>query len=1052
MKNRKKIDLPCRGGNLHRLCVLALFLMFGIGAFAQGITVTGVVRDNTDEPVLGATVIVKGTQNAAVTDFDGNFTLKDVPSDATLDVSYIGFKTASVPVRGQEHLDITIYEDSEALDEIVVVGYGVQKKSDVTGALTHVSAKDLTSRPVSNAFEALQGKAAGVDITTSERPGTLGNIYIRGTRSLSASSDPLYVVDGVPLQNGDMSNINPRDIENINILKDASATAIYGSRGANGVILITTKRGNTGRLSLNYSGSVTFETLVDKAPMMDADDYITWRRWAFYNAGQIDTPGNQPNYASDQIVFADVMGDRTTYNNIMNGWVNETTWDASRVKNTDWTGMVTRTGVSHEHYVSASGGTEKFNAYASLGYLSNQGTQRGQDYSRYNATVAVDLHATDWFELGASMSASYSVQQYGYSRTGQSTSTGPTDIYSAARNVFAYALPTDEDGNITTHPGNQSTTYTVYQQWDCSNDQRKTTRIMGSFYANVNFGKIWKPLEGLSYRFNFGPEFSYYRQGIFIPSDSAVRMGSSSYASWDHQDKTAWTIDNQLLYTRTIGDHHFDVTVLQSASKYHYEGASMSATNIPKDSYLWNNMSSIDVTDASYSASMGTSLTESQMSSYMARINYSWKDRYLITVSGRFDGSSVLAPGHKWSFFPSAALGWRIDQEEFMQNVNWIDQLKLRVGVGTTGNAAVDPYSTTGSINSYYVPFGGSQNQLAYTTNEPYYTSSDYFVSLANPDLGWERTTQWNFGVDFSVLRGRIGGTIDAYFSRTRDLLMDMTIPTLTGYSVTTANVGETKNWGIEFTLNFIPIQTKNFEWQSSLNFAYQKDQIVSLANGKQDMVDNAWFIGQSISVFYGYAADGLWQEKDAAEMAKFNANGHAFEVGMVKPVDQNGDYKIDSDDRVILGNENPRWTFGWNNTFTWKGIELSIQMIGRMGYMVNAGGEGQLGIYNQRQISYWTPQNTNADYQKPIYNTSGGDAYSNLLGYKKASYLKVRNISLGYNLPYKVCKKMFIEGLKVYFQVKNPGTIFGSVDFMDLDAGTTYYNRGYTIGLDVSF
>ncbi len=1051
MRSSKNLFLFGCAEQLRRLCFMVLLSVLAIGAYAQNKTVTGTVIDTTGESVIGASVLVQGTTNGTITDFDGKFTLTNVPADATITISFVGYKTVNVALNGRSSINVTLEDDSEALEEVVVVGYGVQKKSDVTGALTQVSAKELTTRPVSNAFEALQGKAAGVDITTSERPGTLGSIYIRGTRSLSASSSPLYVVDGVPLQNGDMSNLNPRDIESINILKDASSTAIYGSRGANGVILITTKRGSKGAVHLSYSGSVTLENIVDKAKMMNASEYITWRRWAFYNAGRIDNPGNVANYDDDQTVFADLMSDLPTYNNVMSGWVNGT-WDASRVQNTDWTGMVSRTGVSQEHSVSASGGTDKFNAYVSFGYLQNNGTQKGQDYNRYNATVTADLQATDWFKMGASINASYAVQQYGYSSTGQSTSSGPGDIYSAARSLFAYAMPYDDEGNITQHPGNQSTIYTVYNQWDSSNDQRKTTRIMGSFYGQLDFGKLWKPLEGLSYKINFGPEFSFYRQGIFIPSDSAARMGGTNYASWNHQDKAAWTLDNQLLYSKTLGIHHFDVTLLQSASKYHYEEASMSAQNIPSDGFLWNNMGSVDVTNSDYSAGMSTGLTESQMASYMARINYSLKDRYLLTVSGRYDGSSVLAPGHKWSFFPSAALGWRIDQEEFMQDISWLDQLKLRVGMGTTGNAAVSAYSTSGSINSYYVPFGGSSNQLSYTTNEPYYSSSSSFVKMANQDLGWERTTQWNFGLDFSVLNGRIGGTLDAYFSHTKDLLMDMTIPTLTGYSTTTANVGKTKNRGVELSLNLIPVQRKNFEWDSSINMAYQKDEIVELANGKQDMVDNAWFIGQSIAVYYGYKADGLWQESDQAEMDKFNANGASFEAGMVKPVDQNGDYVIDSDDRVVLGHQNPRWTLGWNNTFTYKDFELSIQMIGRMGYMVSTGGEGQLGIYNQRKISYWTPENTNADYQKPIYSTSGGDAYSGLLGFKNASFLKVRNISLGYNLSQKVCKHLGIEGVKIYVQAKNPGTIFSSVKFEDLDAGTYYFNRGYTFGLDVTF
>ena len=323
---------------------------------------------------------------------------------------------------------------------------------------------------------------------------------------------------------------------------------------------------------------------------------------------------------------------------------------------------------------------------------------------------------------------------------------------------------------------------------------------------------------------------------------------------------------------------------------------------------------------------------------------------------------------------------------------------------------------------------------------------------MANKNLGWEKTTQFNYGVDFSFLNGRIGGTVDVYHSRTKDLLMSMKLPSLTGYPSVMSNVGETKNFGVDITLNAVPVRYKDFEWNSTLNVAYQKDEIVELANGKQDMIDNSWFIGESINIYYGFAADGLWQESDAAEMAEFNKKGHKFEVGMVKPVDQNGDHVIDSDDRVILGSKNPRWTMGWSNTFSYKGIDLSIELYGRFGYMINTGGEGQLGMYNQREIDYWTPDNTGAEWQKPIYSTAGGDSYSSLLGFKDASFIKIRNISLGYNFDKKVCKSIGISSLKLYAQAKNLGNLYSSVDFIDLDLGTTYYNRGFTFGIQVGF
>ncbi|MDH6342400.1 TonB-linked SusC/RagA family outer membrane protein [Parabacteroides sp. PFB2-12] len=1046
--SQKKWRHSCLTDMFPKIFIVMLFLASATFAFAQGRSITGVVLDDLSEPVIGANVSVQGTTNGTITDMDGKFTLSGVADNALLNISYIGYITQTIPVAGKSNFNITLKEDLLTLDEVVVVGYGVQRKSDVTGALVRVDSEALNVKPVSNAFEALQGKAAGVDITSSERPGTLGSVRIRGNRSLTATNSPLYVVDGVPLNSGGIETINPRDIESIDILKDASSTAIYGSRGANGVILVTTRRGKSGSLQLNYSGSMTFEKLIDNSPAMSASDYITWRRWAYHNTDPVGNPrGDQPNYEKDQAYFS---GDPYALANVNKGWSGNS-WDGSKVSDTDWAGFVTQTGLTHEHTLSASGGTENMQAFFSFGYLNNEGTQKGQEYERYNAAMSVDIQAKPWFKAGGSLNASWSVQDYGFSRTGQSSNSGPVDIYNAAKAIPRYAVPYDDNGDIVMTPaGSATNVYTVIDEWNKSTDNRQTFRALGSFYGLVDFGKIWEPLAGLSYKIAFGPDFRHYRQGNFISSQSAAKMGGKNYARQLTERHFSWTLDNMIMYSNTFNQHHIDVTLLQSASKYNRENGSMSANMIPNENFLWYNMGSVDITDAAtYGAGMSTGLSENQLASYMARVNYSLMDRYLLTVSGRYDGSSVLAKGNKWSFFPSAALGWRIDQEEFLNPIEWLDQLKVRVGVGVTGNSAVGAYSTLGNIQSFFVPFGSTLTQ-AYATNEPYYTSSS--VSLANKDLGWEKTTQYNYGIDFSFLRGRVNGTLDIYHSNTNDLLMSMGIPTLTGYPSTLANVGKTKNHGVDITLNLVPVQIKDFEWVSSINAAYQKDEIVELSNGKEDDISNSWFIGQSIGVHYGYDSDGLWQESDAAEMAKFNENGHKFSAGSVKPVDQDKNYKIDEDDRVILGNKNPNWTLGWMNTFSYKGFDLSVELYGRFGYMISTGGEGQFGMYNQREIDYWTPNNTDADWQKPVYSTAGGDSYSSLLGFKDASFIKLRNISLGYNLSPKTCRSIGFQSLKIYAQAKNLGNLYSSVDFIDLDLGTTFYNRGFTLGIQVGF
>ena len=1066
MKNNLKRKWQSGLTLLSKLMFAALFSLATLSVFAQGKTLTGVVLDELGDPITGANVVVVGTTNGIITDLDGKFTLSNVADNAKIKISYIGYTSQEVSVSGKNNLEIKLAEDLQALEEVVVIGYGTQRKSDVTGALSRVTAEELSSKPVTNAMQALQGRAAGVDITSNERPGELGSVRIRGQRSITAGSDPLYVVDGVPLMSESaIETLNPRDIESIDILKDASATAIYGSRGANGVILVTTKKGSDGKFKLSYSGTATIENVHTKAPMMNASDYITWRRWADYNAGKTTVPGDQPTQINDETVFGGV--DATTLSNIMRGWSGGS-WDGSRVASTDWTDYVTQTGTTQEHTISASGGNEKMSAYVSFGYLDNQGTLKGQYYNRYSTKINVDINPVKWFKLGASINASMSVQDYGVSTLGAPSSNNPNYIYGWAQYIYSYALPYTDNGDYIYNPGGDPNVRNVVDEWEKSQQERKTIRALGSFYANFDLGNILEPLKGLNFRLNFGPDFRYWREGVFIDSESVTRRGALNMSRRNDREDNSFTFDQQLNYNRTFGKHNISGTLLHTVSKWIDEQSSMTAYGIPNPAWTWNAMSVVDITSTATNARMSSGISEEQLESYMFRLHYGFNERYLITASGRWDGASRLAKGNKWSFFPSAALAWRIDQEDFLKDIDWLHSLKARLGFGSTGNSAVSRYGTLGTIQSGFFPYNGLGNTPFYTTNEPNFTSSQ--IEMANKQLGWEITTQYNLGLDFGFFKGRINGSIDYYTSKTEDLLLSINIPTLTGYPKTTANIGNTSNKGLELTLNVIPVRTKDFEWNSNISAAYTKDKITELANGKVDDVSNNLFIGESIGVFYGIDNDGLWKDtpEDLAEIAKYNANGHAFKPGMVRPVDQKGkngelDYKINDDDRVILGNKNPRWTLGWTNSFSWKGIDLNFQMYGRFKYMVNTGGESQLGRYNQRKIDYWTPSNTNAEYQMPIYNESGGDSYSGLLGFRNANFLKMRNISLGYTLPEKTVSKLGISNCKIYIQATNPFTIYSSIDFVDLDYtrnATTgnsstivsSYNKGVVFGLDLSF
>lgn len=1051
MKSKSKKELYCIS-MLRRQVLLAIFcLATTFCAFAQNKTITGVVVDATGESVIGANVLVKGTTNGLITDIDGKFTLNDVPGDAVLQISYIGYQMQEVPLKGQTSIRVVLVEDAEMLDEVVVVGYGVQKKSDVTGAMIRVGSEELNSRPVSNAFEAMQGKAAGVDIVSNERPGEIGTINVRGVRSLSASNTPLYVVDGIPLMsNSGIETLNPQDIESIDVLKDASATAIYGSRGANGVILVTTKQGKEGKMTLNYSGTVTIENLQDYSKMMNSAEYIEWRRWAYYYKEPNKYPrGDQPTKDSDYLIFNGGK-DAYAWRNIEKGWAGDT-WNGSLVPTTDWGDMVKQTGVTHEHTVSASGGSEKVKGYASIGFLDNEGTVKGQSYTRYTAKVSLDVDPTKWFKMGLNINGTYSEQQYGSSAqaVGQMVRDRPSNLYAASTSLYPYAVPFDDEGVRIDYPGGDDKVKTVVDEWNYSENQRRMFRAIGSFYAQLDLGEIFSPLKGLRYRFNFGPDFRYYRNGSFSDAKSVSREGTNR-ASLNNQSDFSWTMDNLLYYDKEIGKHSFGVTMLQSATSYHYETSSMAAINIPLASAKWNALSKVNISALD---DWSSGMTEKQLLSYMFRGNYAYNNKYLLTVSGRWDGASQLSDGNKWAFFPSAALGWRLDQEEFLHDVSWLNQLKLRVGMGVTGNSAIDPYQTKGAVVPVYYPFGGSPTP-GFVASESIAKNGN--VSMANKDLTWEKTTQYNIGVDYSVLNGRISGVIDFYTSRTTDLLMEMGIPALTGYTTTYANVGKTSNVGVDITLNTVNVKTRNFEWSSSINAAWQKDKIDELANGKEDDINNDWFIGQALGVIYGYQSAGVWKEEDAAEMAEFNKKGHSFQVGMARPVDQNNDDRIDpNDDRVVVGHTRPRWTFGMTNSFSYKNFDLSIMLYGRFDYMVDTGGEWQGGRYTQRKIDYYNENNKNAEYQKPIHDDGGGDPYYRILGYKNGSFLKVRNISLGYTFPKKLVKKWNLSNLKMYVQAKNPGRIFSNIDFLELDASqnlTSTWNRGFTVGLNVGF
>lgn len=1032
---------------LHR-CVstLVFIVIFSLNSFSQNtFKVTGKVTDDAGKPVSGASVIVKGKTVGTTTGTDGGFELSVPSGKSVLIVSSVGFTDQEVDINNRSVINVSLITGVSNLEDVVVIGYGTVKKKDVTGSVSGINQKEIRSRPVNNALQAMQGKVAGVDITSNERPGQVGSINIRGVRSLTASNSPLFVVDGIPLSTGGIDYLNPNDIESIDVLKDASATAIFGSRGANGVVIVTTKQGKAGKMQLSFNSAVTTENIVDRAPAMTASESIDFRRWAYYYSNPAVYPrGDNPTIANDRTIFL-ATSDPAAWSNINKGWVGGK-WDGSKVATTDWKGLVSQQGVTHDHTLSVSGGTNKIKAYASFGYLNNKGTSIGQKFTRYSGKASVDIQATNWFNMGSNMNVTYGIQEFGQSNgvIGAFVGSPATSIYESARRLYTYAVPYDSTGARVLYPAGDVAFKNVVDEWNYTQDQRKTLRAFGSLFTQVDFGAIHPVLKGLKYRMNFGPDFSQYQNGIYIDGLSAASSGTSS-ASLQKAQTFSYTIDNLLYYDKTIRKHSFGITLLQSATKFVADPVTTTTgTGVPFASQRWNALNQSVIPASQLTVTRNADLIERQLESYMARLNYSFDDRYLLTVSARQDGASQFAPGKKFSLFPSAALAWRINHEDFMKNITWLNDLKLRVGGGVTGNSAVDAYTTKGAITPLFYPFVGTITAGSLPS-----------ATLANQDLGWEKTTQYNIGLDFSLFSRRISGVVDVYTSQTKDLLMARSIPTVTGFSTTFQNIGQTANRGVDININTVNISTRGFQWTTSINASWQKERIVSLANGKQNDINNNWFIDQPIGVIYGIKANGLWHVSDSVEMNKFNANlpTGKFSAGNVRPVDQNGDYKIDNNnDRIIVGTTRPKWIVGMTNTFTYKNFELSFFLYGRLKYMYSTGGEAMVARASTRAVNYYTENNTNAEYQKPIYSTGTGDLYSTSLGYREASFIKIRNISASYNFDAKLLKKLSMSSLRVYVQAANPGMLFSKIDFMDMDAVSFTSNRGFTFGINAAF
>jgi TonB-linked SusC/RagA family outer membrane protein len=1003
------------------------------------------VSDVQGEPLPGVNIRVQGTTTGTTTDVSGKYSIAAPGEQSVLQFSFIGFTQQDVVVGSQRVINVRLEEDVRELDEVVVVGYGTRKKSDVTGALTSVSEKAIRERPVQNALQALQGKAAGVQVATVNRPGELPQVRIRGTRSFTNdvngvnANDPLWVVDGAPLI-GNMNDINPNDIASIEILKDASATAIYGSRAANGVVLVSTKRGSSGRVNIDYNGTLTFERLNALTDWETGGQSLDFGRLKYINGGNYNGAyGTAPDPARDIALFnnGDIYAARgiqmgyewedeafntvklrpATAEEIGMGYAaNVPVYNSNNVRTTDWADLVTRTGITNNHQISLSAGNDKYSVYTSIGYLNQLGTQKDQDYSRVTVRVNAEISPREWLRAGVNLNNSFGIQNYG--GINNNSNSGGKDAYSRAWEMPRWSTPYDEDGNLIYAPGNYSNLFSPLPDFGNALWETRRNNVMANLFGEIRFTP-W-----LRFRTNFSSGITNNREGRWrgAKATSPQTAANAKSATYDYSNDFSYLVENLLFMDKSFGKHDFGVTLMQSAQVNRREGSNLAVLNLVYDSSTFYNLGA---NTAGQPSGYSTSYRQTQLLSYMGRLNYTFNNKYLFTATGRYDGASVLAEGNKWDFFPSLALAWKMQEEQFIRNIYWISELKPRIGYGVTGSSSVAAYSTMGPLGQYNYVWGRTVAAMSYVPN-----------LMPNPVLGWEKTKQMNFGVDFSVLNRRFSGSIDVYDSKTSDLLLSRSLPPTTGFVNITQNIGRTRNKGVEITLSSVNIDSDNFRWTTDINWSHNKEEILELQFGKGvDDIANNRFIGYPLQVYYGYKSDGLWQDTpdDQAEMAKYSANGHNFQPGDVKIVESGEkDYKITDEDRFVRGTSRPKWDAGLTNTFQYKNFSLNVFAYFRIGHTLNwglpsLGRDGTNYAYGPQRVvtDYWTPENTDARWPKPTTRT-GAMNYINALSYNDASFVMIRNISLSYNLPENLLNRLSLRNAQVFVQALNP-FLFGS-------------------------
>jgi len=941
----------------------------------QQITVTGTVKDaKQGDPLPGVNIKVQGSSNGTITDLDGNFSLTVPNSSSILVFSFIGYQAQSIALDGKVKLEIKMQEDTKNLEEVVVVGYGTQKRSDITGSVTSVSKDRLKQIPVTNITHALEGSTAGIQITqNSTVPGSSATMQVRGVNSINANTSPFIVLDGVPFS-GTTNDINPSDIESIEILKDASSVAIYGTRGSNGVILITSKRGSQtqGKPRITYNGYIGFENIAHKLTPMSGDAYV--QKYKDYNL-------------QNGITQTTILPNTSEVDNYNKGIT------------TDWLKETTQQGLMHDQNININGGSQFVQYYVSVGHTKQDGVVKGYQYEKNTIRTNIDAQITDFLKVGTT--AFVAANNYDGGRANWLLATA----------MSPYSVPYESDGTYKIYPMNPELLYTNPLLGTSVDRKDRALNLTGNGYIEIAPVQV----KGLKYRLNA----SYvYNIGDTKQYSGRQNNDLSGTANVSHNETTNWVLENILSYSKDFGKNHLDLTALYSAQKTDYYKFTANSVSFINDALSFYNLGS-GATQSNTSEGNSSTLL-----SQMGRINYSYDSRYLLSLTARRDGYSGFgANTDKIGVFPSFALGWNIANENFMKPLTMVDQLKLRFSYGVTGNQAVPVNQTETTASSVLYPFGGK------------IASGVLYNSLGNANLNWESTTSGNIGLDFGAYKNRISGNIELYRSKTTDLLLKRNLPNITGYPNVWTNLGEIQNTGVEVSVKTVNISNKEFTWSTNFNFAVNKNKILDLYGDGKDDKGNNWFIGQPIRVIYDYEKIGIWQVGEDA-----SKSDPVAKPGDIKFKDQNGDGKITSDDKVIIGQRDPKWTGGMTNTFSYKNISLSIFLQTAQGGLAANVDKNYADEAWRRNLptdyKYWTAENKDNNWPSLA-------AYKNYRGYQFAednSYIRLKDVTISYNFPQSFLSKYKVQNLTVFASGRN---LYTYTKWFGWDPEMSYSGRG---------